>query len=193
MIKKSDLTLVRNNAPILHTPPDLFNFDGDIDAEMFGNVLIDRMLELGGVGLSANQVGVNARVFAMGTKDFQTVLFNPQIVAVSSKNISLDEGCLSFPGVFVKVNRPESVMVKFQNIKGEWVEDEFHGLTARIFLHEYDHMEGNTFKDKVSKMKWDLAYNRMVKRVKKVIRTNIQRELLNIKNGIEEETDVHNT
>ena len=64
MIKKSDLTLVRNNAPILHTPPDLFNFDGDIDAEMFGNVLIDRMLELGGVGLSANQVGVNARVFA---------------------------------------------------------------------------------------------------------------------------------
>ena len=49
-------------------------------------------------------------------------------------------------------------------------------------------MEGNTFKDKVSKMKWDLAYNRMVKRVKKVIRTNIQRELHNIKNSIEEET-----
>ena len=157
MIKKSDLTLVRNNAPILHTPPDLFNFDGDIDAEMFGNVLIDRMLELGGVGLSANQVGVNARVFAMGTKDFQTVLFNPQILAVSSKNISLDEGCLSFPGVICKIKRSNEVRVRFQTPSGIMTTKTFHGLTAKVFQHEMDHLDGILFYNRASRYHRELA------------------------------------
>lgn len=186
MIKKSDLNLVKQNNSCLLTAPEPFVFGGDLDAEMFGNLLKERMLELGGVGLSANQVGVNKSVFVMGTKDFQTLVFNPQITAISSDEVSLDEGCLSFPGVYMKVKRPKSVLVKYQNTKGEWIEDEFHGLTARIFLHEYDHMQGKTFKDRVSKIKWDLAYNRMIKRTKKIIRMNVQKQLMDIQKQMEE-------
>lgn len=185
MIKKSELKLVSNTSEILHTPPALFDFAGEIDAEMFGNILIDKMLELGGMGLSANQVGVDARVFVMGTKELQTVVFNPQIVSSSDSVVSLDEGCLSFPGIYMKVSRPTSIDVKFQNVRGEWVEDKFHGLTARIFQHEYDHMLGHTFKQHVSKMKWDLALNKMIKRTKKIVRQNVQKQLLNIGNQIE--------
>lgn len=189
MIKKSDLKLVPQNSICLRTAPDPFIFNGEIDAEMFERLITDRMLELGGIGLSANQVGANCRVFVMGTKEFQTTLFNPEITAVSSDEVTLDEGCLSFPGIYLKVSRPKSVMVKYQNNKGEWQEDEYHGLTARIFLHEYDHMEGKTFKDKVSKLKWDLAYNRMVKRTKKIIRNGVQKQLVNIANQMKENND----
>lgn len=187
MIKKSDLKLVPQDSAYLHTAPAPFIFNGEIDAEMFSRLLTDRMLELGGVGLSANQVGVNCRVFVMGTKEFQTVLFNPTIKVTSAEEVSLDEGCLSFPGIYMKVSRPKSVMVRYQNSKGEYIDDEYHGLTARVFLHEYDHMEGKTFKGKVSKMKWDLAYNRMVKRTKKIIRKGVQSQLLNIQKQIKEQ------
>ena len=189
MIKKSDLKLVPQDSVHLRTAPSPFIFNGEIDAEMFSRLLTDRMLELGGVGLSANQVGVNCRVFVMGTKEFQTVLFNPSIKGISSETASLDEGCLSFPGIYMKVTRPKSVVIEYQNSKGEWQEDEYHGLTARIFLHEYDHMEGKTFKDKVSKLKWDLAYNRMVKRTKKIIRNGVQKQLVNIANQMKENND----
>ena len=189
MIKKSDLKLVPQDSIYLRTAPAPFIFNGEIDAAMFERLLTDRMLELGGVGLSANQVGVNCRVFVMGTQEFQTTLFNPEITAVSSDEVSLDEGCLSFPGIYMKVSRPKSVMVKYQNNKGEWTEDEYHGLTARIFLHEYDHMEGKTFKDRVSKLKWDLAYNRMIKRTKKIIRRGVQKQLVNIANQMKENND----
>lgn len=187
MIKKSDLKLEPQDSTLLNSAPAPFVFNGEIDPEMFGNVLADRMLELRGVGLSANQVGINVRVFTIGTKEYTKVFFNPIIEAVSKEQVSLDEGCLSFPGVYLKVMRPKSVKVKFQNAKGEWEEDEFHGLTARVFLHEYDHMEGKTFKDRVSKFKWDLAYNRMIKRTKKIIRKGVQKQLMNIANQIKEQ------
>lgn len=187
MIKKSDLKLVKQDSNLLLTPPAPFDFNGDIDAEMFSNMMLDRMEELGGVGLSANQVGVNARMFVMGKGEIKFTIFNPEIVEVNSELISEDEGCLSFPGVYLKVSRPKGVIAKYQNAKGEVKVEEFTGLTARIFLHEYDHMEGRTFKDKVSKLKWDLAYNRMVKRTKKIIRKGVQKQLVNIANQIREQ------
>ena len=183
MIKKSDLKLV--SVDKLNTAPEPFNFNGEIDAELFSNILIDRMLELKGIGLSANQVGVNKKVFVMGNEDLQTAIFNPEIIEVSSETSTLDEGCLSFPGVYVKVNRPEKIKARFQNVKGELVEQEFQGLTARIFQHEYDHMLGKTMQDRVSKLKWDLASKRVVKRTKKIIRKHVQQQLANIQKQID--------
>lgn len=183
MIKKSELHLVND---ILHTAPDPFLFDKNLDGEMLANIMIDRMRELGGVGLSANQVGLNIKMFVMGAGNNNYAIFNPKIVSVSEEELSMDEGCLSFPGIYMKVTRPKSVAVKYQNAKGDWVEEEFHGLTARIFLHEYDHMLGKTFKDRVSKLKWDLAYNRMIKRTKKIIRKGVQQQLVNIANQIKD-------
>lgn len=179
MLKKTDLNLVRYEDPILLTPPQPFEFNGEIDPEMFSNMLLERMRELGGIGLSANQVGVNKAVFAMGIGDVSMVVFNPKIISYSEEEVSLDEGCLSYPGVYVKVKRPISIDVEYQNAKGEFEHKKLSGLSARVFLHEYDHMEGVTMKDRVSKLKWDLAFNRMIKRTKKIIRANVQKRLIN--------------
>ena len=187
MLKKSDLKLVNSDSEILRKVPDSFDFNGDIEAEMLSNMMIDRMRELGGVGLSANQVGLDIKMFVMGLEENTYAIFNPEIISVSEESVSLDEGCLSFPGMYVKVSRPVSVKVKFQNKKGEVREESLSGLTARIFLHEYDHMMGITFKEKVSKIKWDLAYNRMVKRTKKMIRRGVQKKLVEIANQIKEQ------
>lgn len=185
MIKKSDLKLVKTTDPILLSPPEPFEFNGEIDPEMFSNLLIDRMLELKGIGLSANQVGINKRVFVMGTQEMQTAIFNPEIIEQSEEAASVDEGCLSYPGIYVKVNRPVKIKARFQNVKGELVEQEFQGLTARIFQHEYDHMLGKTMQDRVSKLKWDLATKRVVKRTKKIIRKHVQQQLANIQRQID--------
>lgn len=187
MIKKSDLKLIKTDDPVLLTPPETFNFEGEVDAEMLANIMIDRMKELGGIGLSANQVGLNIKMFVMGVGDSTYAVFNPEIVEANSEVESFDEGCLSFPGVYVKVQRPKGVIAKYQNAKGETCVEEFRGLTARVFLHEYDHMLGKTFKDRVSKLKWDLAYNRMIKRTKKIIRKGVQKQLVNIANQIKEQ------
>jgi len=186
MIRKSDLKLVKDDNLILSTPPAPFIFNGEIDPEMFSNMMIDRMKELGGVGLSANQVGLDLKMFVMGAGDKFFAIFNPEIIEINSILESADEGCLSFPGVYVKVTRPKGVIAKYQNAKGEEQVEEFTGLTARIFLHEYDHMLGMTFKNRVSKLKWDLAYNRMVKRTKKIVRRGVQKQLVNIANQIKE-------
>lgn len=187
MIKKSDLKLVKQDSSVLNSSPELFDFNGELNAEMLSNMMLDRMKELGGVGLSANQVGLNIKMFVMGVNDTTYAIFNPEIISTSKEEVSIEEGCLSFPGVFVKVTRPLSVNVRFQNKKGEVREETLAGLTARIFLHEYDHMEGKTYKDRVSKIKWDLAYNRMIKRTKKIIRKGVQRKLVEIANQIKEE------
>jgi len=186
MIKKSELKLVLPGNSVLHTPPEPFLFDKNVDAEMLANIMIDRMQDLGGIGLSANQVGLNIKMFVMGAGDVNYSFFNPEIISTSTEEISMDEGCLSFPGIYMKVMRPATVKVRFQNTKGETVEEEFNGLTARIFLHEYDHMLGKTFKERVSNLKWNLAYNRMIKRTKKIIRKGVQKQLVDIANQVKE-------
>ena len=128
----------------------------------------------------------------MGAGESQYSIFNPEIISMSQDHIVMDEGCLSFPGIFIKVNRPLSIGVRFQNKKGEVREETLTGLSARIFLHEYDHMEGITLKQKVSKIKWDLAFNRFTKRTNKIIRKGVQSQLVNIANKIKEE-NVSNT
>ena len=180
MIRKSELKLVKQDSEILLNPPKRFDFDGEIDSEMFSNIMIDKMRELGGFGLSANQVGVDTKMFVMGVGETTFSIFNPEIVSTSKEEVSLDEGCLSFPGIYIKVLRPVSVNVRFQDVKGKSREETLTGLTARIFLHEYDHMMGFTFKDRASRLKWDLAYHRMVRRTKKIIRKGVQKQLINI-------------
>lgn len=184
MIRKSNLKLVPTTDSVLNSVPQEFNFSGDIDPDMLSNVMHDRMKELGGVGLSANQVGLNLRMFVLGAGDVKMSVFNPEIIDTSDEHVSLDEGCLSFPGIYVKVSRPVSCKVRFKNTKNETIEQELSGLTARIFLHEYDHMLGVTFKSKVSQMKWDMASKRKQKRTAKIIKSHVQKRLLQIKEEI---------
>ena len=133
--------------------------------------LVDTMRAKSGVGLSANQIGISARVFSMYAdvkkKDI-IVCFNPKIVTMSEEEILMDEGCLSYPGLWLKVRRPEGIEVTYEDAKGELQEKAMFGLEARIFQHEYDHMEGLNFTQRVSKLKMDRAKKRLKKIQKKL-------------------------
>ena len=106
-----------------------------------------------GVGLAANQVGLDMRLMLVmmnvGTKKDQRVvaMVNPEITDYSNHEVVMEEGCLSLPGEYGKVARPSKVQVKWQNEQGHWCEKKFDGWDARIIQHEYDHLNGKLFTD----------------------------------------------
>lgn len=122
--------------------------------------MIELMFKEDGIGLAANQAGIRARMFVMGHRDYPEsaqAFFNPMVVAHVDDIEDLEEGCLSFPGIFVKIKRPKKILARWQNSKGEWQESEFDGYNCKCFLHELDHLEGIVFQDRVSTLKWSLA------------------------------------
>tara|TARA_Y200000002_G_scaffold130968_1_gene107928 strand:+ start:437 stop:766 length:330 start_codon:yes stop_codon:yes gene_type:complete len=106
------------------------------------------MFHYNGVGLSANQIGIKERAFVMisNMESQETITcFNPKILKESKKLVRLEEGCLSYPEIFLDVDRPESIVVKYEDESKEVHKIRLEGFIARIFLHEYDHMEGIDF------------------------------------------------
>lgn len=171
ILRKDKLNLVEPTAEVMTKVPTLFDFKKDGKSAInVSNVLFERMKQLGGVGLSANQVGLDMRVFVMGLSDVQIAIFNPEIIEYNSKEENYNEGCLSYPGIMLSIKRPTTVKVKYQNEKGEVVENEFKGLTARIFQHEFDHMNGTDFTHRVSKFKLDFAKKKFENKRKKIIK-----------------------
>lgn len=152
---------------ILRESIPLFDFNNtDIDPIELEQNMIATMFANGGIGLAANQVGVRARMFVMGSKEMPEsaqAFFNPEVVANVTDMEDLEEGCLSFPGTFVKIKRPKKILARWQNSKGQVQESEFEGYDCKCFLHELDHLEGIVFKDRVTPLKWALA----VKKTKK--------------------------
>jgi peptide deformylase len=149
--------------------PD-FDFNNpSIDPVQLEKDMLYTMFSFDGIGLAANQVGVEARVFVMGHKDnpeAAQAFFNPIVVANTESVEDLEEGCLSFPGIFVNIKRPKAIKARWQNSKGEWQESEFDGYNCKCFLHELDHLEGIVFQDRVSTMKWALAVKKNQKKRK---------------------------
>lgn len=141
-----------------------FNFDNPIvDPIDLEKSMIDFMFKHNGIGLAANQVNVKTRVFVMGHKDnpdLAKAFFNPIITKVAEEKEDKEEGCLSFPGTFVKIKRPKAIQARWQDSKGQWQEGEFYGYDCKCFLHEYDHLEGIVFKDRISNLKWNMANKR---------------------------------
>lgn len=187
IIKKSEIKLVPAEK-LARTVASKFNFD-DVEADMFTNVMLDRMTEMGGVALTAPQVGLDMSMFVMGINDAKVEVFNPVIKSYSQEEELMNEGSLTYPGVLVIVKRPKSIVVEYYNKKGELQENEFHGLTARIFQHAYDHLQGITIKEKVSKLKWDLAVKRLNNYKQKLIKKYTQKKLLDIKKAMEEQSN----
>jgi peptide deformylase len=158
-LKLEDLQLIHFADTRITTRPPAFDFEKDgPHAEKLGKLLYEKMKELKGVGLSANQVGLPYRVFVFGNEERYIAMFNPQVMGVSKETSTMSEGCLSFPEFFLTLKRPERVLINYQNEKGEFVSSEYVGIGARIILHEYDHMEGMNFTQHAStfKMKWEL-------------------------------------
>ena len=187
IIKKSELKLVpANELPLWIAEEVDFN---TIDAPMLTNVMLDRMTEMGGAALSAPQVGLDMSMFVMGINQAKIEVFNPKIISYSKEEILMNEGSLSFPGILVIVKRPASITVEYYNKNRELHQSEFTGLTARIFQHAFDHLQGITMKDKVSKLKWDLATKRLYNYKQKLVKKYTQKKLFEIKKAMEEQTN----
>jgi len=138
------------------------------------NLLINRlkmtMKKYSGLGLSANQCGVYERVFVIGSEHFQFACINPKIIDQSAEMIKDNEGCLSYPALYLKIERPSWIMASFYNEKGERVEMKMEGLTARCFQHELDHMNGVKFIEHVGPVSLRLAKQKQDKIIKTIIR-----------------------
>ena len=128
------------------------NCSYNLDRSELAQTLVESMLHHRGVGLSANQIGINERAFAM-VSDIETiqdnVVFNPKIIKEYNKKETMEEGCLSYPETFLQIERPYSIVVKFEDEDRNVHKIKMEGLMARIFLHEYDHMEGINFTQRV--------------------------------------------
>ncbi len=143
--------------------------------DILPNPIMDELVErlkvtmktYGGIGLSANQCGVFERVFVIGAGDFQMVCINPKVIEASTDMVKDNEGCLSYPGLFVKMQRPRAIRVEFLDQTGKKQEMSLEGLTARCFLHELEHMDGKSFIDNVGPVTLRLAKQKQQKRIKK--------------------------
>lgn len=148
---------------------DPFDFD-NLDASKIANDMIFTMLNAGGIGLAANQVGLNAQIFVMKPyllKDKSPlVIINPVLEAVSVNMLTEIEGCLSHPGLFLKIKRPRGVVANYLDINGKECNIELFDFDARCFLHEYDHLQGIEFTDRVSKLKLNMAKKKQQKKEK---------------------------
>ena len=134
--------------------------------------MVETMYRAPGVGLAAPQVNRGIRLITVDlsvgeNKDELFILINPEIVEESGK-ITAEEGCLSVPGIYEKLERPERVVVKGYDLNGREITIEASDLLARAFAHEIDHLEGKLFIDRLSPLKKSLIKNRIKKEQEKV-------------------------
>jgi peptide deformylase len=158
------MKLVSKTDPILNSvchPVD-FN-DLPFDMIEFAHDLVKCMYDSNGIGLSANQVGVPYRIFSMRGSPENFVCINPRVVNPSEEQVYLEEGCLSYPGLMVKIKRPRHIRVRFNTPNGDTRTETFTGMTARCFLHEMDHMDGNVFYKHATDYHRHQALNKMKK------------------------------
>jgi len=172
LIPPNDPRLLMQVAPFVDENLEQFGFK---DRKDLSKVMYDNMAKYGGLGLSANQLGLPYRMFVMGghpqIEDGKVrSVFNPLINDVSPESINLKEGCLSFPFLFLSIKRPKWCSVKYTNENGEEIEETLHGMSARIFMHENEHMNGYVFTDLVSKLKLERAEKSKQKMIKEIKR-----------------------
>jgi peptide deformylase len=161
------LKLLPQNDPMLKMKSVDFDFSIQPSIELHDSVklfesLKETMIANNGIGLSAIQVGIALRVFVIGdpsNPESIIPVFNPIIVDKSDDMEYYEEGCLSFPGLFVKVKRPKAIRVRFADTKGDVQTIKYEGITARVFQHEYDHMDGILYTRRANPYHLDLARN----------------------------------
>lgn len=166
------LQILEEGDTVLATECEDWDFETDGDPTELVQELFATLVEYGGVGLAAPQCGVLKNIFVMGNFRKMTACINPVVVETSARSIVETEGCLSFPGLWLKVKRPETVTVQYQNIEGETVQEELEGLAARVFLHEYDHLFGVTFDNRVGDLSLKMAREKRKKSLKKLSRAS---------------------
>lgn len=162
------MELLAEGHPQLLEMTDEWDFETDGSPEELIREMAKFMTDNGGVGLAAPQIGVKKRIFIMGNFVKLVACINPKIISLSEERANDLEGCLSFPELFMKVKRPASAIVNYYTISGELVERELTGLEARVFLHEYDHLIGVTFDQRVGNVTLRMAKDKRNKEKKKM-------------------------
>lgn len=163
------MQLVKSPDPWLEKKVDEFDFES-LDAKAISDEMISIMTEEGGIGLSANQVALNAQIFVMKPYLLEDksplTIINPQIESVTINTENMPEGCLSHPDLFLKVRRPRGITAKYLDTQQKECTIELYDIDARCFLHEYDHLQGIEFTSRVSKLKLNMAQKKKQKRNK---------------------------
>jgi len=146
--------------------------DVDINVPAFDPIelkkeMVEFMLSNNGIGLSANQVGLDAQLFVMGdSEENSSMLINPTVLQHTEEIVIDVEGCLSFPNVFAQVKRPKEILVEYYDENLEKKRTHLTDYSVKVFLHEWDHLQGITFKDRVSPLVWKMANKKAKKYTK---------------------------
>jgi len=158
------LKLIKAPNPILNSPAEDWQFQTQEDydyAKAVEQDMIKIMQASNGIGLAANQVGLLSRVFVIQLQDGESfAMFNPRIVATSDEQQVGQEGCLSFPELWLEIPRPKQVVSLYLDKTGKECTITLSDIDARCFLHELDHLDGICFTEKTSALKLALAKKR---------------------------------
>lgn len=151
--------------------------------------MYDTMYASDGIGLAAPQVGKALQLFVIDatplrdaypeTAEMKHTFINAQVLEYGTEEASLEEGCLSLPGISEPVRRPTMVRVRYQDEAFEWHEETFTGFSARVFQHEYDHTRGILFTDKIPPMRKAMIRSKL----KKMSRGNVRADYKIITNS----------
>lgn len=155
------MQLVHHNDSILRTPAIDFDFTSPpFDPTEFSKQLIKFVYDNNGLGIAANQVGTQYRIIAMRGSPENFVCYNPRIITPSDQQVILDESSLTYPGLVVKVKRAQHIRCRFQTPNGDTRTETFTGMSARVFQHLLDHLDGNLFFNKANRYHRDKALNK---------------------------------
>lgn len=148
-----DPILRKKAAPVDEITPEIIRLAED---------MIETMLASNGVGLAGPQVGQLLRIFIIRDEKIDDgdyvlgapeVIINPTLSNPSEEKVSMVEGCLSLPGLYVEVIRPKKIHIRYLNLKGEWIEEKLDEFRARVTMHENDHLNGVLTIDRIDKRK----------------------------------------
>lgn len=161
-----EIKLLKEDDELLRQVAKPYDFNVDGDPTELIKQMTKIMFENNGIGLAAPQVGVLKRLFIMGNSDKLFVCINPTLVSGGDSVRDL-EGCLSFPDLWLHVNRYKKIHANYQDIQGSVVETTLEGLVARIYQHELDHLDGVCFDTRVGPVSLDFAKNKRRKKLGK--------------------------
>jgi len=147
----------------------------DEELQQLMNDMVETMYAAPGIGLAAIQVGVAKRVIVLDISKKEGLkkpmfFVNPEIITKSNTNSTYEEGCLSVPGQFAEIDRPDSCHVKYLDYYGEPKELKARGMLATCIQHEMDHLEGILFIDYLSKLKKTMIIKKLSKQKKSIER-----------------------
>ena len=170
--------LVDPSHPLIHLQLQEFDFTNPpVDPNEFASALVETCKKYKGLGLSANQCGFPHRVFVMGNENDFIACFNPKLI-LAEEEAHMPEGCLSFPMLNLNITRPKTITVEYQDWNGEKHEAKFTGITARVFLHELDHMNGIVYTTRCKPLALKSGLKKVEKFYRKYFNPKVMKQLI---------------